>query len=417
VIEMISVEAALQQVLEAASPLGHETVDLREAAGRVLAQTLLAPHDLPPFDNSAMDGFALRAEDTRSATASTPVRLRVVGESAAGRGYGADLHRGEAIAISTGAPVPRGADAVVPVEQVTVQEGWIALSEPVRSGRHVRSRGEDIATGTEVLRAGERVRLSHVALLAALGLTPLSVYRRPQVSVLVTGNELLPYDAPLRADSIRDSNSVMLATWLAARGYRCWFAGTAPDSLPALVQALEDALHDAEVLILTGGVSVGEHDLVKPALPQIGAEVVFWRVNMKPGKPIVFAKRVAQGGSPQAIFGLPGNPLSALVGLFVFVLPYLAAVEGEANPSSRYVTARLGTDVHKKESRAEFQTARLCGTAGATLRVVPTPTQGSSLLGSLAQANAFLYLPAGEGVYTEGTLVKVLPVAPLEECG
>ncbi len=411
---MIAIDEALRLVLECAKPLETEPLDLTRAVGRVIAERLTAPHDLPPFHNSAMDGFAVRSEDTHQATPDSPIHLRIVGESSAGRGYGAEVRSGEAVAISTGAPVPQGADAVVPKEQVAVQDGWVLLKEPVKTGRHVRPKGEDVPAGSPVLEAGSRVQLSHIPMLAALGLTPLRVYRQPRVTVLVTGNELLSYNAPLQPDCIRDSNSVMLRLWLEAQGYPCHVAGTAPDELTALVEKLEQALSEAEVLILTGGVSVGEHDLVKPALQQIGAEVVFWRVNMKPGKPILFAVRKQGDGFTQAIFGLPGNPLSALVGLLAFVLPYLRALEGDAKPVLPMLKARLAETVQKKELRAEFQTARLYAQPDGTLHVVPNPAQGSSLMGSLAMANAFLYLPPGPGEYPAGSLVDVLPVAQLE---
>lgn len=408
---MISVEEAQAKVLEGVTPLGMETADLAECVGRVLAQNLVAPHDLPPFDNSAMDGYALRAEDTASATPDAPVRLRIVGESAAGKGYSTGLQPMEAVVINTGAPMPAGANTVLPVEQAQLEGDHLRIDAPIKPGMHVRPKGHDIAAGTPLLEAGTRLGLQHIGLLAALGLSPLQVYQRPRVALLATGSELLPYNAPLRPDAIRDSNSLILRLWLESRGVHCIFADTVPDDLPLITRWLERALREADVLILTGGVSVGERDLVKPALQELGVETVFWRVNMKPGKPILFAKHYGR-----TIFGLPGNPLAVVVGMLVFVLPYLNALEGETQPLPRYVTARLKTPVRKKGSRAEFQTARLCAMPDGILSVTPTPAQGSSLLGSLAQANAFIYLPPGEGAYAEGTLVKALPIAPMEGC-
>ena len=408
---MISLEEAQRQVWGSVAPLDTEQVDLMESVGRVLAQTVRAPHDLPPFDNSAMDGYALRAEDTQPATPDAPVRLRIVGESAAGKGYRAPLRSGEAVVISTGAPIPAGADAVLPLEQAQAQDGALAVHAPVSAGAHIRPKGLDVQAGATLLEAGTRLEWRHIGLLAALGLTPLRVYRRPRVALLVTGSELLPYNAPLRDDAIRDSNSVMARLWLQAWGVPCAFLGVVPDELPALTARLEQALGEAEVILLTGGVSVGGRDLVKPALQTLGAETVFWRVNLKPGKPILFARR-----DRQAIFGLPGNPLAVAVGLMLFVRPYLAALEGEARPEPRFLTARLKTPVHKKESRAELMTARLCIEADGSLSVAPTPAQGSSLLGSLAQANAFCYLPAGEGEFPAGARVQALPFAPMESC-
>ncbi len=408
---MISVEEAQAQVLKGATPLGIESVDLMEGVGRVLAEPLVAPHDLPPFDNAAMDGYALRAEETLAATPDAPVHLRLVGESMAGKGYTCPLHPGEAVVISTGAPVPAHANAVLPLEQAEVQNGHLLIREPVKPGAHIRPKGLDVQAGTTLLIAGTRLQLPHIGLLAALGLTPLKVYRRPRVALLTTGSELLPYDAPLQPDAIRDSNRVMLCQWLKAWGVPYAFAGVVPDELSAIIARLEQTLSEAEVTILTGGVSVGARDLVKPALQQLGARIVFWRVNMKPGKPILFARH-----GKQAIFGLPGNPLAIVVGCLLFVRPYLSALEGEAHPAPRYLMARLSTPVHKQEARAELLTAQLHAEPDGTLSITPTPAQGSSLLGSLAQANAFLYLPAGESHYPAGTLVNALPIAPLEGC-
>lgn len=408
---MTSVEEAQAKVLEEVRPLGVEAVDLAQCLGRVLAQSLVAPHDLPPFDNSAMDGYALRAEDTSSASPNLPVKLKIVGESSAGRGYPSQLQPMEAVVINTGAPVPVGANTVLPLEQAQLEAGHLLVETPIKMGMNIRPKGLDVQKDTPVLEAGTRLQLQHMGLLAALGLSPLQVYRRPRVAILVTGSELLPYNAPLQPDAIRDSNSLVLRLWLESQGIPCTFASTVPDDLPVLISRLRQALHEVEVILLTGGVSVGERDLVKPALQDLGIDTVFWRVNMKPGKPILFARR----GS-QAIFGLPGNPLAVMVGLLVFVLPYLRALEGETHPLPRYLMARLNTPVNKRESRAEFQTARLCVLADGSLSVTPTPAQGSALLGSLAQANAFIYLPSGESAYPEGALVKVLPIAPLEGC-
>lgn len=408
---MISVEEAQAKVLGGAAPLEIEAVDLAVCEGRVLAQNLVAPHDLPPFDNSAMDGYALRAEDTTSATSEAPVRLRIVGESAAGKGYPVGLQPMEAVVINTGAPMPAGANTVLPIEQARLEAGYLVVDMPVKPGMHIRPKGQDITTGTPLLEVGTRLQLQHMGILAALGLSPLQVYRRPRVALLATGSELLPYNAPLRPDAIRDSNSLVLRLWIESQGIPCTPAVTVPDELPVLISRLEQALREADVLLLTGGVSVGERDLVKPALQELGVDTVFWRVNMKPGKPILFAKY-----HHRTVFGLPGNPLAVVVGLLMFVLPYLRALEGEAHPLPRYLTARLNTPVNKRESRAEFQTARLCVSADGSLSVTPTPAQGSALLGSLAQANAFIYLPPGESTYPAGTLVKVLPIAQMEGC-
>jgi molybdopterin molybdotransferase len=402
---LLSFEQAQAMVLTDVAPLEAEKVDLAQSVGRVLAEPLVAPHDLPPFDNVAMDGYVLRAEDTQGASPTAPVRLRVVGESAAGKPYSPVLRTGEAIAISTGAPIPNGADAALPIEDAQIEGKMLVCSQPVRQGAHIRPKGQDVQAGSLLISAGIRLRLQHLGVLAALGLTPVPVHRRPRVAIVVSGSELLPYDAPLQPGKIRDTNSLLLYQWLKQRGFPAVFLGVVPDDLDSTLRFLERALAEAEVVVLTGGVSVGEHDLIKPALEQIGARILFWRVNIKPGKPILFARW--QG---HAIFGLPGNPLAVVVGLMNFVLPHLASLEGEAMPLPRSMTACLATPVHKKEARAEFLTARLSTDERGFLLAEPTPMQGSALLGSLALADAFLYLPSGVGDYPAGTRVKALPI-------
>lgn len=402
---LLSLEQAQAIVLAEVAPLEVERVDLAQSVGRVLAEPLVAPHDLPLFDNAAMDGYALRAEDTRNASPATPIRLRVVGEAAAGKPYLLVLRTGEAIAISTGAPIPDGADAVLPIEDAQTDGETLLCSQSVPQGSHIRAKGQDMPASSPVVSAGTRLRLQHLGILAALGLTPVPVYRRPRVAIVISGSELVSYDAPLQPGKIHDTNSLLLHQWLTRRGFPTAFLGVVPDEMDSTLRFLEHALAEAEVVVLTGGVSVGEHDLIKPALEQIGARILFWRVNMKPGKPILFAR-----WQEHAIFGLPGNPLAVVVGLMNFVLPYLAALEGEAEPLPRYLTACLSTPVRKKETRAEFLTTRLSMDETGSLLAEPTPMQGSALLGSLAQADAFLYLPSNVGDYPAGTRVKVLPI-------
>ncbi len=402
---LLPFEQAQAIVLSDVAVLEVERVDLAQSVGRVLAESLVAPHDLPPFDNVAMDGYALRAEDTQEASPVVPVRLRIVGESAAGKPYPLALRPGEAVAISTGAPIPDGADAVLPIEGAQIEGEMLICSQPVQQGTHIRPRGQDVRAGSLLAPTGTRLRLQHLGVLTALGLTPVPVHRRPRVAIVVSGSELLPYDAPLQPGKIRDTNSLLLHQWLKQRGFPATFLGVVPDELDSTLRFLEHALAEAEVVIFTGGVSVGEHDLIKPALEQIGARILFWRVNMKPGKPLLFAR-----WQERAIFGLPGNPLAVVVGLMNFVLPYLASLEGEAMPLPRSMTARLATPVHKKETRAEFLTTRLSIDETGSLLAEPTPMQGSALLGSLALADAFLYLPSGVGDYPAGTRVKVYPI-------
>jgi molybdopterin molybdotransferase len=246
------------------------------------------------------------------------------------------------------------------LEEVERNETGIRLRQPVASGANIRPRGQDIQAGEPLLPSGIRIQPKHLGMLAALGFASLKVYQRARVATLVTGSELVPYNAPLAPDTIRDTNSLLLRWWL--RDYPCTFGGIVPDDLEILRALLESSLRDAEVVVLTGGVSVGEHDLVKPALQAVGATVRFWRVNIKPGKPILFAQR-----GQQAIFGLPGNPLAVVVGMRLFVLPYLRTLEGETvAPTLPTLPARLAVPVHKKGGRvSQLEHTRLTPTVVA----------------------------------------------------
>jgi len=397
---MLTVEEAQSIVLREAQPMGVEQVPTLECVGRVLAESIIAPHDLPPFENAAMDGYALCSRDTRHA----PVRLKVGGEILAGMTDFPRPVEAEAVAITTGAPLPRWADAVIPLEDVIIEEGAIRIDVPVEPGINIRPRGLDVREGSLVLSAGTRLGATHLGLLTGLGLTSLPVFRRPRIALLVTGNELLPFSEPLQPGKIRDTNSIQLISLLATYGVACNFIGIVPDDMETLKSKLNDAREKAEVILLTGGVSVGSRDLVKPALEVLGATTLFWRVKMKPGKPLLFAR-----WGDSILFGLPGNPLAGVVGLLMFVLPYIASVEG-GTPCPCRISARLRVPVQKTTTRAEFQTSKLVCTEEGVLEVEPTYAQGSSLLCSLARANAFTYFPAGQGEYPRGSLVSVIPI-------
>lgn len=397
---MLTVEEAQSVVLREAQPKGVEWVSTLECVGRVLAENIAAPHDLPPFENAAMDGYALCSEGTLHA----PVRLQVGGEILAGMTDFSQPAEAEAVAITTGAPLPGWADAVVPIEDVIVEEGSIRIDLPVLPGANVRPRGLDVRAETIVLPAGTRLQVTHLGLLSGLGITSLPVFCRPRVALLVTGSELVPLSEPLQPGKIRDTNSIQLISLLAAYGITCDFLGIVSDEIDALLNKLREAYERADVILLTGGVSVGSRDLAKPALEKLGARTLFWRVKMKPGKPLL----VARWGD-RILFGLPGNPLAGVVGLLVFVLPFIAAVERGA-PLSCWVSARLRVPLKKEEERAEFQTSKLRLTNDGQLEVEPTPAQGSSLLNSFAQANAFIFLPAGKGEFAPGTMVSVIPI-------
>lgn len=400
---LTSVNDAKRIVLEQTAPLGIEEVALAASIGRVLAKDLMAEVDLPPFDNSAMDGYALRSYDVTQAAEDRPVTLQLVGEVAAGQVLNRSLGLGEAVKIMTGAPLPPGADSVVMLEQARLRDGMVELRSPVAPGNHIRKAGEDITAGETVLKAGARIRLQHLGLLAGLGYAELAVYRLPTVAVLATGSELVNIDEPLAPGKIRNSNSLVLAALLYRLGIRPVDCGSVIDQRALIQRKLEEA-SASDVILISGGVSVGEHDLVKRILRDLGMETLFWRVNMKPGKPLLFGRW--QG---KVVFGLPGNPISCVVCFLEFIQPFLRKAMGEQEMNRERVRAKLTQPIRKKEPRLQFLTATLDEHQG-TLQVTPTPQQGSGMLNSLAQANAFIVMPEDTMQLEAGSIVDVLPL-------
>jgi molybdopterin molybdotransferase len=383
-----SIGEALALVLERARPLAPEGVAIREAAGRVLAVDAHAVTDLPPFDSSAMDGYAVRAADT-------PGVLAVVGQSAAGRPATQRVKEREAVAISTGAVVPEGADAVVPVERT---KGEVEVEE-VGAGENVRPRGGDVRAGELVVAAGELLGPAQVGALAAAGVAVVSCARRPRVAVLATGSELRPPGAPLARGEIYESNSVLLGAQLAQAGAIVEVLQSVADDEDATRAAIERGL-GYDVLLTSGGVSVGPHDLVRGALAELGAEEIFWRVAVKPGKPIAFAVRAGT-----LVFGLPGNPVSSLVGFELYVRPALRALQGEHDPGPRYASATLARTARRNRDRDEFLRARRQGDM-----LEPLEGQGSHMIVRAALANALVHIPRGEGDVRQGAQVSYLPM-------
>jgi molybdopterin molybdotransferase len=392
--ELLSIDEALALVLGRVRPLAGEDVAVPDADGRVLAAPALAAVDLPPFPSSAMDGFAVRAADT-------PGTLAVVGASAAGRPSGLTLGAGEAIAISTGAVVPDGADSVVPVEDVAVDGAMVAVPGYVCRNANVRDRGSDLEAGATVVGAGFRLGPGRLGALAAAGLVSVRCARRPRVAVLVTGTELRDPGAVLRPGEIYDSNGLVLEAQ--ARS-----AGAVVDRLPR-VEDDEAATRNAiarglaaDVLLTTGGVSVGEHDLVRAAEAALGVEEVFWRVAVRPGKPISFGVRGAT-----LVFGLPGNPVSALVGFELFVRPALLALQGAVDPGPAFRPGRLAAATRPNGARDSLLRARSRVEAGAVLLDV-LGGQESHMIARAAGADALVLVPRGESELAGGSPVRYL---------
>jgi molybdopterin molybdotransferase len=389
----VRVDEALRLVLAEVNPLPAETVALADARGRVLCEAVHAAVDLPPFDSSAMDGFAVRAGDT-------PGRLRLAGASAAGTPFAGVVEAGQAIAISTGAVVPEGADAVVPVER-TQAAGEAVEVEAVSPGEHVRPRGGDVRRGEVVAAAGARLGSWAVGAAAAVGVARVLVARRPRVAVLATGSELREPGAALLDGEIYESNTRLIGALLEQTGAQVDVLGSVADDERSTRAALERGL-EAEVLVTSGGVSVGQHDLVRASLASLGGEEMFWRVAVKPGKPVSFGVR----GST-LVFGLPGNPVSALVGFELFVRPAVLALQGASHPGPHWRSGSLGTAVRRDRERDQLIRARVGeGELGPVLE--PVSGQESHMIVRAAGADALAFVERGDGEQPAGSAVRYL---------
>jgi len=396
VADPVSVEDALANVLARAAPLAGEPVALGEAAWRVLAEDARAVVDLPRFPSSAMDGFALRAADT-------PGTLPVAAHVAAGKPALRTLAAGEAMGIATGGVVPEGADAVVPIELVTEHDGTVQVPAAVEPGANVRPLGGDIRAGNRLVPAGTTLSPSRIAALAAAGVARPLCGARPRVAVVTTGTELRTPGEPLGDGEIYESNGVMLAAVFRSAGAEVAPHETAADDAAAHRTAFERGL-EADVLVTSGGVSVGPHDLVRGTLAELGVEEVFWRVAMRPGKPISFATR-----GRTLVFGLPGNPVSSLVGALLFVVPALRALQGALDPAPPFQPGVLGAPARRNPHRDDFQRARLeMSEAGAVLQ--PIEGQDSHMIVRAAAADAIVHVPRGEGELAAGSAARYLPL-------
>lgn len=405
----ISVEQARQHVLSMVRVLDSERISLSESLGRVLAEDALSDIDVAPFDNSAMDGFAVRAADLALASPGRPVALDVIADIPAGTWWDGRVGPGQAARIMTGAPVPSGADAVVMVELTETLSGdggvhsKVAFSHAPEAGEHIRRRGEEVSCGDVVAAAGERIGPATVGLLAATGHASIAVIRAPRVAVLSTGDELVEIDQKPGPGKIRNSNSYSLAAQVQAAGGIALRYGIVPDDLSATSAAFAKAAAEADYIITSGGVSVGEFDFIKPALEKIG-RLEFHQVAMRPGAPQTMG---SVNGVP--VFGLPGNPTSSFVGFEIFVRPALRKMQGLAELDRPKVTATLLHDVRKKPGRRYYLRGRLSAAQdGAGLSVELSGSQSSALLTAAHRGNCFIVLEQGESSFPAGTRVECL---------
>ncbi len=387
---LLSIDEARAIVMASARRLPDESLAVGSTLDRVLAADVVAGHDVPSFAASAMDGFALR-----SGTAERSLRL--VGESRAGTPWTGTVGDGEAVRISTGAVVPAGVDAILQLELVTDDGGSIRTHDAVAPGRNVRGAGEDLHAGATVLTAGTRLGPSELGVAVHAGAAELRCSRRPRVAVLATGDELVAPGTPLGPGQIHDSNRVTLTALAQREGADVVLAERVPDDPQATREAIAQALEQADLVLLSGGVSVGPHDHVKPALTALGVEERFWRVALRPGKPTWFGVR-----GDRLVLGLPGNPVSAMVTFLLFARPALAAMQGAVDRPLRRV-APLGEPVTRHAARDECLRVRILDG-----RVHATGPQGSHVLSSMAQADALAIIPRGEGDLPAGTDVELL---------
>ena len=403
-------DEALARILSHLSPLPPETVPLEEALGRALANDVLAPGPLPPWDNSAMDGYAVRGDDVAGATKEHPVVLVVTGVIHAGTRFDGTVGLGDAVRIMTGGEVPAGADTVIRVEDTDGEEtdtGNLQIYSERDRGRHVRPAGQDWLEGAIALESGTAIGPGQTAVLAAARVSSVSVHRRPKVAILASGDELDDLDSPsLDPHRIPESNSHCLSAGVCLAGGTPMRLGIARDDRADIRHHLARAA-DADVLVTLGGASMGEGDLFKTVLEDLGLQLDFWRVKIRPGSPMSFGHLPLEGGGSQTVFGLPGNPASAFVTFELFVRPFLLALAGHIRLHRPIVTALAAVDLTTAEDITGFLRVRL-SRSGAELEASLTGPQGSGLVGSLGAADGLAVIPEGVRAIPRGAPVEVM---------
>lgn len=400
---MITVQEALDTILKEVAPLSLESVRLEDALGRTLGEDVRARWPNPMWNNSAMDGYAVRSVDTLGASEENPVRLKVIYDLPAGSVAKQAVGSGEAVRIMTGAPMPDGADGVIMVEKTgAAPDNGVLIRAIVKPGEHVRECGEDFKKHDVVVKKGAVIRPAETAMLAATGAPFVFVYKRPRVAVVSTGDELVDISQTPPPGKITNSNGYMLAALVAECGAEPIQLGIARDNRESLLEKLEQAA-EADCIVSSGGVSVGDFDFVKDVLKELGSRMIFWKVAMKPGKPLAFG---VIGGKPA--FGLPGNPVSSMVAFEQFVRPALFKMSGRAGIERAALSARLEKDLRIKPGRVNFIRATM--TIDETgINVTPLAGQGSALLTTMVAANSYIIVPKESEGFKKGDMVKVQP--------
>jgi molybdenum cofactor synthesis domain-containing protein len=387
---MIPISEAIEIIRREAVPLKAEKISLSEASGRVLAEDIVSDSDLPPFDRSQMDGFALLAADTKK----TPVTLTLVGESAAGAGWHRTLTAGQAVRIMTGAPVPRGADAVQKLELAIDHGKTVEILEPVETGNFIVHKAAEIKKGETLFKSGELLNSGMLAALAAFGYAKVKVSGQPQMGILVTGSEIVPVDTKPKRDQIRDSNSTLLRSYAENCGAEVMVlspVGDDPGKLKKAIAAATRAAKNFDLLVISGGVSVGKYDFTKRVLQDLGAEVFFEKLSLKPGKPMVFGRL-----GKTLIFGLPGNPVSVAVTFHLFVRTALMLMQSAAEPELARGNAVVNSKIKAAKERDSMLPVRVETNAKGQMVIESLRFTGSSNFVAFARANALVFVPQGK---------------------
>lgn len=398
---LLPIEQALNKQLDIISPIKEsESVALSQALGRIIAEDVISPVNVPPCDNSAMDGYAVKNLEYHCV-------FKIVGEVMAGQRYEKTLEQGEAVRIMTGAPIPEGTGAVIMQEDTHVEGKGLSLKNPIRIGENIRKAGEDIKINSVVLSKGTRLAPQHLSLLASVGMARVEVFRKIKVAVMATGDELVEPGQQLNPGQIYESNRVGLIAILRKLGAEVTDFGIIPDQLDSTRDAFKQAAQQNDWVISSGGVSVGDADFVKPVMEELGV-IAFWKIAIKPGKPYAF------GAIQNTLFsGLPGNPVSSFVTLLQLVIPALKKLSGEVASKPVEITGLLDKDFKRRAGRTEFLRARMWLDGDNNVRVMPGEKQGSGIMNSFTDANCFVVIDADCSELSKNSKVTILPFDPL----
>ncbi|WP_210324326.1 molybdopterin molybdotransferase MoeA [Aestuariivirga litoralis] len=394
---LVPVEEALTRILKGAKPLPAETIKLQDGLGRILAADIVARRDQPPFYASAMDGYAVRHEDLNQ----VPVTLKLIGASGAGHGFTGMLKQGQAVRILTGAPMPKGADTIVIQEVTRIVKGGVEVLDAPAPGRNIRVRGLDFKKAEVLVPAGTKLTARDLGLAAAGNAAMIRVRKKPRVAILTTGDELAAIGTAPRWDQITSSNNQALSALVTAMGAEAIDFGVVRDDLKATTAAVKKAFN-ADILVTTGGASVGDHDFVQEALKRAGVKIDFWKIALRPGKPFMFGTK-----GKLRVLGMPGNPVSAIMCSLVFLKPLLHVMDG-LPPDTGFGTARLAIDLPANDHRQDYMRARISNADDGTLLVTPATKQDSSMQRVMREADCMVVRPPHAPALEAGALVPIL---------